>query len=196
MAHRRAGYGTHGLPMLALPTAPYCYGRSLMHESHGTPFRLSTRFSRFLCCFCYPRSNQKLGGSTLGCGLGRCLSHARGDSRGASPAAGASLAKSRGHVNATVSAKPSFGNPLLWKPCMSTRAGFGSMPFEQAVLSASLRRERRPPRHQIHYPWLDSSSQQARDIERFRWFSNNHLAVDKEDPFLIVDAAIHTFPMK
>ena len=54
-------------------------------------------------------------------------------------AAGASLAKSRGHVNATVSAKPSFGNLLLWKPCTSTRAGFGSMPFEQAVLSASLR---------------------------------------------------------
>ena len=27
-------------------------------------------------------------------------------------------------------------------------------------------------------PWLDDSSQQARDIERFRWFSNGYIARD------------------
>ena len=110
-------------------------------------------------------------------------------------AAGASLAESRGHVNATVSAKPSFGNLLLWKTVYehegrfwvdAVRAGRGISIIEgESVARLNI---------QIHYPWLDSSSQQARDVERFRWFSNNYLAVDKEDPFLIVDVRYSHLP--
>ena len=51
LAHCHSGIWDTGLLDACTTTAPYCYGRSLMHESHGTPFRSSTRFSRFLCCF-------------------------------------------------------------------------------------------------------------------------------------------------
>lgn len=109
--------------------------------------------------------------------------------------AGSALAESRGHVNATVSAKPSFGNLLLWKTVYehdgrfwvdAVRTGRTITVIEgESVARLNL---------QIHYPWLDSSSQQARDIERFRWFSNDYLAVDKEDPLLIVDVRYSHLP--
>ena len=109
--------------------------------------------------------------------------------------AGTSLAESRGHVNATVSAKPSFGNLLLWKTVYehegrfwvdAVRAGRAIGIIEgESVARLDI---------QIHYPWLDSSSQQANDIERFRWFSNDYLAVDKEDPLLIVDVRYSHLP--
>jgi inner membrane protein len=44
------------------------------------------------------------------------------------------------------------------------------------------------------FPWLDPNSQQARDVERFRWFSNDYLAVDRDDPFLIVDMRYSHLP--
>ena len=44
------------------------------------------------------------------------------------------------------------------------------------------------------FPWLDPNSQQARDVERFRWFSNGYLAVDRDDPSLIVDIRYSHLP--
>ena len=109
--------------------------------------------------------------------------------------AGEALAAERGHTPAIVSAKPSFGNLLLWKTVYeyddqfwvdAVRAG-GSVAIiegdhvERLDLKAA-------------FPWLDPDSQQARDVERFRWFSNDYLAVDRDDPFLIVDMRYSHLP--
>lgn len=110
-------------------------------------------------------------------------------------AAGEALAAQRGHAPAIVSAKPSFGNLLLWKTVYeygdqfwvdAVRAG-GSVTIiegehvERLDLTAA-------------FPWLDAKSQQARDVERFRWFSNDYLAIDRDDPSLIVDMRYSHLP--
>ncbi len=110
-------------------------------------------------------------------------------------AAGEALAAQRGHAPAIVSAKPSFGNLLLWKTVYeygdqfwvdAVRAG-GSVTIiegehvERLDLTAA-------------FPWLDAKSQQARDVERFRWFSNDYLAIDRDDPSLIVDLRYSHLP--
>ena len=110
-------------------------------------------------------------------------------------AAGEALAAQRGHAPAIVSAKPSFGNLLLWKTVYeygdqfwvdAVRAG-GSVTIiegehvERLNLTAA-------------FPWLDPNSQQARDVERFRWFSNDYLAIDRDDPSLIVDMRYSHLP--
>ncbi|MEZ9417274.1 metal-dependent hydrolase, partial [Vibrio sp. 10N.286.49.E1] len=43
-------------------------------------------------------------------------------------------------------------------------------------------------------PWLDSNSQQAKDIERFRWFSNGYIAQDPSDDLRIIDVRYSIVP--
>ncbi|MFL2491803.1 MAG: metal-dependent hydrolase [Luminiphilus sp.] len=110
-------------------------------------------------------------------------------------AAGEALAADRGHAPAVVSAKPSFGNLLLWKTVYeyddhfwvdAVRAG-GDVTIIEGDHVARLNL-------QSSFPWLDTDSQQARDLERFRWFSNDYLAIDSDDPFLIVDMRYSHLP--
>ena len=110
-------------------------------------------------------------------------------------AAGEALAADRGHAPAVVSAKPSFGNLLLWKTVYeyddhfwvdAVRAG-GDVTIIEGDHVARLNL-------QSSFPWLDTDSQQARDVERFRWFSNDYLAIDSDDPFLIVDMRYSHLP--
>ncbi len=87
-----------------------------------------------------------------------------------------------------VSAKPSFANLLVWKIVSQTkdefrvdavRAGFNLKFFPgEKIYRLNLEKD---------FPTLPSNSLQARDIERFRWFSDDHLAVSKTDPHLIID---------
>ena len=35
--------------------------------------------------------------------------------------------------------------------------------------------------------WLDMKSQQGKDLERFRWFSNNYLSIDKNNQNIVHD---------
>ena len=44
------------------------------------------------------------------------------------------------------------------------------------------------------FPFLTSTSQQAKDIERFRWFSDDWLALDDEDAAMIVDMRYSQIP--
>ena len=94
-----------------------------------------------------------------------------------------------------VSAKPSFGNLLLWKTVYeyddhfwvdAVRAG-GDVTIIEGDHVARLNL-------QSSFPWLDTDSQQARDVERFRWFSNDYLAIDSDDPFFIVDMRYSHLP--
>ncbi len=105
------------------------------------------------------------------------------------------LAQQRGHSPITLSAKPSFANIMVWKVVYSTddafyvdavRAGFSLQAYEgQSVPKLDLQRD---------FPWLDPSSQQAKDVERFRWFSNGYVAVSPRYPNRIIDIRYSLIP--
>ena len=44
------------------------------------------------------------------------------------------------------------------------------------------------------FPWLNPDSRQARDVERFRWFSDGYVAVDPRMPNRIVDMRYSMVP--
>ena len=109
--------------------------------------------------------------------------------------AGAELAASRGHAPVSISAKPGFANLLLWKVVYEVdgvfhvdaiRVGFDVDVYEgQRARRLDVARD---------LPWLDPDSQQARDIERFRWFSNDHLAVLVDAPYEVADIRYSLLP--
>ena len=43
-------------------------------------------------------------------------------------------------------------------------------------------------------PWLKAGSQQANDLLRFDWFSNNYLGVDPSNPLHIIDIRYSMLP--
>ena len=45
-----------------------------------------------------------------------------------------------------------------------------------------------------HFQWLTPTSQQAKDIERFRWFSDDFLAIDPHHANGIVDVRYSMLP--
>ena len=109
--------------------------------------------------------------------------------------AGWELAKSRGDEPLRLEAKPGFGSLLLWKIVYETEDKF----FIDAI--RVLNTTRVFPGESIeklnlkkHFAWLDPDSQQAKDIERFRWFSNQYLAVDKRSPNYIIDVRYSMLP--
>jgi len=106
-----------------------------------------------------------------------------------------SLAALRGHQAIALGVKPSFANILLWKSVYeydgryyvdAIRAGFDSKIYD-GTSTAKLDVE-------THFAWLDSESQQAIDIERFRWFSNGHLGVDPDNSNRIIDIRYSLIP--
>ena len=109
--------------------------------------------------------------------------------------AGIALANDRGHTPIRLEAKPGFANLVLWKVVYETedkfyvdaiRVGLTEKLYQGTAIE-KLDIER-------HFPWLDHNSQQAEDIERFRWFSNRYLAVDKNFPNRIIDIRYSILP--
>ncbi len=110
-------------------------------------------------------------------------------------AVGWALAEQRGHTPIRLEAKPSFANLLLWKVVYETeqryhvdavRAGLELITFEgNSVPKLDVARD---------FPWLLPGSQQAMDIERFRWFSNDYLAVEPGNPYRITDIRYSMVP--
>lgn len=110
-------------------------------------------------------------------------------------AAGHAIASGRGHDPVRLEAKPGFANLLLWKIVYefegryyvdAVRVGLEPKIFPgESIEKLDLDR---------HFPWLDRASQQARDVERFRWFSNRYLAVDQQRGNFIVDVRYSIIP--
>lgn len=108
---------------------------------------------------------------------------------------GHELALSRGHAPIALSAKPGFANLLLWKVIYehdgryyvdAVRAGLTSTVYVgDSVEKLQLGK---------HLPWLDEASQQAKDIERFRWFSAGYLAIDASNRLLVTDMRYSMLP--
>ncbi len=110
-------------------------------------------------------------------------------------AAGWELAASRGHEPIRLEAKPSFANLLVWKVVYET----GQRYYVDAVragLSLEVFEGDSTPKLDVarDFPWLVPGSQQALDIERFRWFSNDYLAVEPGNPYRITDIRYSMVP--
>ena len=107
---------------------------------------------------------------------------------------GLKLAQSRGHIAERITLKPSFGNLILWKSIYqhgdsfyvdAIRAGRALTwcPGESIKIFD----------YQYHLPNLEEDSQQMRDIERFRWFSQDYLGFDG-DKNLVTDVRYSMVP--
>ncbi len=110
-------------------------------------------------------------------------------------AMGEQIAASRGHTPIRIEAKPSFANILVWKVLYETperfyvdavRASVGPRVYPGVSL-AKLDAAR-------DLPWLDPASQQARDIDRFSWFSEGFISEDPERPNRIIDVRYSFVP--
>jgi inner membrane protein len=108
---------------------------------------------------------------------------------------GQSLAHSRGHQPVSLEARPSFGNLLVWKIIYeyedryyadAIRASWQSKVYPgESIDKLDIRRD---------LPWLDPGSQQARDLNRFDWFSGGYLAMDESEPNLVIDMRYSIVP--
>jgi len=107
---------------------------------------------------------------------------------------GLDLAQSRGHSAERITLKPSFGNLVLWKSIYqhgdrfyvdAIRAGreLTWCPGESIKIFD----------YQYHLSELEKDSQQMRDIERFRWFSQDYLGFD-DDKNLVTDVRYSMIP--
>jgi inner membrane protein len=110
-------------------------------------------------------------------------------------AAGWQLAFDRGHQPLRLEAKPSFANLLLWKIIYETEQYY-YVDAVRVVLSTRLYPGDSVEKLDIekHLTWLDRNSQQAKDIVRFRIFSNDYIAVDKNNNNRIVDIRYSMVP--
>ena len=110
-------------------------------------------------------------------------------------AAGRAIARARDHAPVSVEAKPAFASLFLWKTIYehagryyvdAVRVGGAPIHFPgQSTAKLVLARD---------LPWLAPGTQQARDVERFRWFSQDHLALDPGDPFEVIDIRYSMLP--
>ena len=105
------------------------------------------------------------------------------------------LADTRGHSAIDLSVKPSFANIIVWKSVYeynhryyvdAVRVGFDKKVYEGTIVDKlSLDK---------HFIWLQKGSQQAKDIERFRWFSDDYLGLDPHQANRIIDIRYSLIP--
>ena len=110
-------------------------------------------------------------------------------------AAGVALAEQRGHKPMRLTAKAGFANLLVWKVVYeydgryyvdAVRVGASATTcLGTSVATLDVERD---------LPWLDRTSQQARDVERFRWFSDDYIAMHPTVPNRIIDIRYSIVP--
>ena len=106
------------------------------------------------------------------------------------------LANSRGHNAERLTLKPSFGNLILWKSIYQHEKKFYVDAIRTVRSSTWCSGENiRMFDYQYHLPSLVKDSQQRKDIERFRWFSQDYLGFDKEEN-LVTDVRYSMIPNK
>ena len=105
------------------------------------------------------------------------------------------LASNRGHQPINITVKPSFMNLVIWKSVYEHSGRYYVDAIRVLNTNSYFEGSSTPVLNitrDLH--WLDGSSQQARDIERFRWFSANNLAIDPNDPNRIIDIRYSMLP--
>ena len=107
---------------------------------------------------------------------------------------GLKLAQSRGHSAERMTLKPSFGNLILWKSIYQYEDRFYVDAIRAGrVLTWCFGESIKIFDYQYHLSDLEKNSQQMRDIERFRWFSQDYLGFDG-DKNLVTDVRYSMIP--
>ncbi|MCC2524086.1 metal-dependent hydrolase [Vibrio coralliilyticus] len=105
------------------------------------------------------------------------------------------LAQERNHSPNRMEVKPSFANILVWKVIYETdehyhvdaiRVGSSTKVYSgESIAKFDINRD---------LPWLEKNSQQAKDLERFRHFSNGYLAIHPNDKLSVIDVRYSMLP--
>ena len=107
---------------------------------------------------------------------------------------GKEIAEQRGHTITRIKAKPSFGNLILWKTIYETDNQFyvdaTNLLFNKIIPGESIKKLNQ----EEDFPWLKEESQQYKDVERFKWFSNDFLAVNPNNKNQIIDIRYSGIP--
>lgn len=107
------------------------------------------------------------------------------------------LALQRGHQVERVHLKPSFANRHLWKMIYEYDGRYYvdavKLLWNTKIITGTSIQKLNVKRD---FPWLPEASQQVKDIERFRWFSDGFLAVSTRNPNLIMDVRYSFLPNK
>ena len=107
---------------------------------------------------------------------------------------GKEIAEQRGHIVTRIKAKPSFGNLILWKTIYETDNQFyvdaTNLLFNKIIPGESIKKLNQ----EEDFPWLKEESQQYKDVERFKWFSNDFLAVNPRNKNQIIDIRYSGIP--
>lgn len=107
---------------------------------------------------------------------------------------GLKLAQSRGHNAERMTLKPSFGNLILWKSIYQHGDRFYVDAIRAGrVLTWCPGESIKIFDYQYHLSDLEKNSQQMKDIERFRWFSQDYLGFDS-DKNLVTDVRYSMIP--
>ena len=106
------------------------------------------------------------------------------------------LVAQRNHQAIRIEVKPSFANLVVWKIVYETADKFFvdgvKLGIKQTQVFAGSGINKLDIDRDL--PWLDKSSQQAKDIERFRWFSAGFVSLDPRNPLQVVDMRYSTLP--
>jgi inner membrane protein len=107
---------------------------------------------------------------------------------------GKEIAEQRGHIVKRIKAKPSFGNLILWKTIYESDDHFyvdaTNLFFRNIIPGESIKKLDLNK----NFPWLERESQQYKDVERFKWFSNDFLAVNPNNKNQIIDIRYSGIP--
>jgi inner membrane protein len=105
------------------------------------------------------------------------------------------LAEQRGHTVERIQVKPSFANRHVWK-LIYEYDGHYYVDAVKLLLKTTFFPGTSIQKLDVKrdYPWLPEDSQQAKDIERFRWFSDGFLAVSRRDENLVMDVRYSFLP--
>ncbi len=108
---------------------------------------------------------------------------------------GREIAVQRAHSPILVEAKPSIGNIFLWKTIYEHSGRYyidavRTGPYPKIFLGESIAKLNL----KSNFAWVKAGSQQSKDIERFRWFSNGYLAQDEDNKDRIIDVRYSMVP--
>jgi len=107
------------------------------------------------------------------------------------------IVSERGHKPDSLLIKPSFANIIVWKSIYEHNDAYYvdaiKVGLEEIYLGGTSIEKLNIDKS---FPWLDKTSQQAIDIERFRWFANGYLAVSPLNSSHIIDVRYSTLPNK
>lgn len=105
------------------------------------------------------------------------------------------LASSRGHDSAEIAIKPGFANIILWKSVYLYEGTYYVDAIRTGVTPRIYEGTRVPKFDVVRdLPWLDRDSQQGIDLERFRWFSKDYLAMDPNRSNFVIDMRYSILP--